>query len=247
MSTNTRPCWISCDVSGGFTARSSLAQPRLLPLSLPLELSNIKGLHEAQCLLSKMPHRGVHARQTINYSLQLSLSVFCSLCLEHVDIATGVPAWVLDVEVIEPLSPAVCSARSAAQQTGANLDWERALRWAEEYGTAVGQDRERARRARQRRLRERKDLKWSMFKSWRRGWVVLQPIDFFSYWTLLLFSTHKQHKHSSYTVIWLSLFFWVPNVPFCTYRVRLFTEVTITAQNKYDYLFYAIICNVGFY
>lgn len=68
-----------------------------------------------------MPHRGVHARQTINYSLQLSLSVFC-VCLERVDIATGVPAWVLDVEVIEPLSPAVHSARSAAQQTGANLD-----------------------------------------------------------------------------------------------------------------------------
>lgn len=138
-----------------------------------------KGLHEAQCLLSKMPHRGVHARQTINYSLQLSLSVFCSFCLEHVDIATGVPAWVLDVEVIEPLSPAVCSARSAAPQTGANLDWERALRWAEEYGTAVGQDRERARRARQRGLRERKDLKWSMVKSWKCGSVVLQPIYFF--------------------------------------------------------------------
>lgn len=231
MSTNTRPCWISCDVSGGFTARSSLAQPRLSPLSLPLELSNIKGSVSA---FKDAPQRS--PCQTINYSLQLSLSVFCSLCLEHVDIATGVPAWVLDVEVIEPLSPTVCSARSAAQQTGANLDWERALRWAEEHGTAIGQDRERARRARQRGLRERKDLKWSMFKSWRRGWVVLQPIDFFSYWTFLLFSTHKQRKHFSCTVIWLSLFFWVPNVPFCTYRVWLFTEVTITAQYKYDYL-----------
>lgn len=75
-----------------------------------------------------MSRRGVRARQTINHSLQLSLSVFLTRCLEHVDIATGVPVWVLDVGVIEPRSLAVRWACTEAQLTGANLDWERALR-----------------------------------------------------------------------------------------------------------------------
>lgn len=104
--------------------RQSSSTPALAVVLAPGAQQH-KEQDEAQCLLSKMPHRGVHARQTINYSLQLSLSVFCCICLEHVDIATGVPAWVLDVEVIEPHSPAVHLVRSAAQQTeqtGANLD-----------------------------------------------------------------------------------------------------------------------------
>ncbi|KAA0708802.1 hypothetical protein E1301_Tti018050 [Triplophysa tibetana] len=75
-----------------------------------------------------MSHRGVRARQTINHSLQLSLCVFLTHCLEHVDIATGMPVWVLDVGVIELRSPAECWACTEAQPTGANLDLERALR-----------------------------------------------------------------------------------------------------------------------